>query len=91
MEFAGYLGVEYDTRQNAAEVQIAVLPKFQKMGLAKEALITCNDYCRKIDVNKVYAKFRSENQPAKNLAISAGMKFKKYIYKKGKTIELYTF
>jgi len=91
MEFAGYLGVEYSTMQNSAEVQIAVLPQFQMMGLAREALITCYGYCKKIDINKVLVKFPSENQPAKNLAISAGMKFKKYIYKKGKTIELYSF
>jgi len=91
MEFAGFTGLVYDSVEDVAELHSVILPRFQRKGLAKQSLEICRIHGEKVGITGLQAFVSSENQAARKLVRSAGMKFKKYIYRKGKPFELYSF
>lgn len=82
------LGIFYDRRlagevvlhnfgyRNDCEIGVRLLPEFEGLGLAKEALLGLMRYAFfELDIDTVLAKCYKENERSKRTLLSAGMKF----------------
>ena len=91
MKFAGIAG--FTNKNNAyPEIQVAVLKKYQRKGLAKEAFAFCTNYATKVlNKNTVVVYLKSGNNIAKKVMRKVDFKFKKIEYKSGRSQEMYVF
>jgi RimJ/RimL family protein N-acetyltransferase len=91
MEFAGIAGFS-ESALEFPEICVAIIPRFRRKGLAKEALDLCLNYANDVlGKNIVATLIKSENKVGKKIVRKIRFKFKKFTFKNGKSFEMYVY
>ena len=91
MKPIGFIWTMYDLIEKSVSLNIVIKPEFQKQGIASNALNALMQYAyENMDIRQFMIYVPSDHKPAKKLMRSLDMKFKKYLFRKGKSFELYS-
>jgi RimJ/RimL family protein N-acetyltransferase len=91
MELAGYVGLSFHNT-NDPEIKVVIHNKFQRKGLAKDTLKLCSSFAGDtLKFKSLETYIKSDNKPAKKALRKLNFKFKKIVYHKGKSQEMYTY
>ena len=78
--FVGDCGLVMQSLEETRVVEVGyhVLPAWQRRGIATEAALACRDYARDVlQVGKLYAFVRPENEASRRVAAALGMRVEK--------------
>jgi len=91
MELAGYAGLSiHNTRD--PDIKVVIHVKFQRKGLAKSTLMLCSSFAKEtLKFKSLETYVKSENKPAKKALRKLNFKFKKIVFRKGKSEEMYLY
>jgi RimJ/RimL family protein N-acetyltransferase len=91
MELAGFAGLSINGLQ-FPEMKIAIHKIYQRKGLARESLNFCTSYAEKVlGLNILETYIKSDNKTAKKVLRKLNFKFKKIVFLKGKSLEMYAY
>ena len=91
MEFAGFAGLSMHGFQ-FPEMKIAIHKRYQRKGIARASLKFCSYYAENVlGLNTLETHIKSDNKTAKKVFRKLQFKFKKIVFLKGKSLEMYTY